>query len=122
MKTSYINPKKCHKIRSSKSSSVDYGLPIRVFVNKDSPDYKYHWGSELTDRQKRILNGEIPLESIRFNELTVIMKKAEQLGDLDSAEKAETLYNQKKYPDDETYHPSMNYEEAVNFLNNNNDI
>ena len=58
-----------------------YGLPPSVFQNKDSPDYKPNYGKKFTERQLKILNAEIPIEKVRLTEISIIMRKAESLGD-----------------------------------------
>ena len=62
-------------------SPSDYGLPPSVFQNKDSPDYKPNYGKKYTERQLKILNEEIPIEEVRLTEISIIMRKAESLGD-----------------------------------------
>ncbi len=72
--------------------SVDHGIDPRVFVNKDSPDYKPNYGKTFTERQLKILNEEIPLDQVRLQEIAVIKNKAEALGDDEKVEIAKTLY------------------------------
>ena len=47
------------------------GMDARVFVNKDSPDYRPSCGNQFTKRQQMSLNEEIPLDQVRVNEITV---------------------------------------------------
>ena len=90
------------------------GMDARVFVNKDSPDYKPNYGSQLTNRQQMILKEEIPLDQVRVNEITVIIRKAEAMDDMETAAAARILYNKKTHVDGFQF--SMTPEEAKAFL------
>ena len=41
------------------------------------PNLKRPYRPELTEKQKAVLNGEIPLDEVRINDLTMIKLKAE---------------------------------------------
>ena len=73
----------CKNYRAQKGSKYGYGQKPAwtqkarnggfcnsVFTNKDDPDYLPSYGNTYTDRQKRIMYGEIPLVEVRNNELT----------------------------------------------------
>lgn len=87
-----------------------HGMDARVFVNKDSPDYQPSYGTTLTDRQKKILDEEIPLDQVRTNEITTIIRKAEAMGDEDSVAIAKMLYGLKTHKEEFSF--SMTVDEA----------
>ena len=84
------------------------------FVNRDDPNYRPSYGTTYSQKQMDILYGVIPLDNVRINELTVLMKKAEQMGDIDSYEQAKELYCRKLDPG--IYFPKYTIEEAKAIL------
>ena len=60
------------------------------YINRDDPDYN-PYGTVYTERQNKILSGEIPVDSISTTELTKLRRKAEVIGDLSNAEIAEVF-------------------------------
>ena len=62
------------------------GDPWFSLENKDDPNYKPHYGNSYTQRQLDIINGEIDLDNIRPNELSIIFRKALQMEDPDTYE------------------------------------
>lgn len=50
--------------------------PYFSFKDKDSAEYKSQYGTAYTPRQEKILSGELPLEDIRPNELSLLKQKA----------------------------------------------
>lgn len=87
----------------------------RVYVNKDAPDYvPEYYRTPMTQRQKDIIDGRIPLDSIRKQELKVIMKKAEYQEDEDTHYEACRLYALKDNED--VYVPTFSKEEAEEML------
>ena len=91
-----------------------YGMDTRVFNNKDSPDYKPSYGNQFTARQRMILNQEMPINQIRRNEISLIIHKAEAMGDEENAAIARNLYEMKL--NEGKYQFSMNHDEAKNTL------
>ena len=87
-----------------------YGLPPSVFQNKDSPDYKPNYGKKFTERQLKILNEEIPIEEVRLTEISIIMRKAESLGDEENLDIARMLYAFKTHK--EEYQFNISAEDA----------
>lgn len=73
------------------------GLAPSVFVNKDDPNYRRQYSDTYTEKQKKIINEELPLENIRFNDLTVIIKKAEYLEDFEVFEKVREIKRRKEH-------------------------
>lgn len=63
------------------------GMNARVFVNKDDPNYKPSYGSSYTERQKKIMNGELTPDEFTQGELTLLSRKAERLEDEEALEK-----------------------------------
>lgn len=108
------NSRYANNQQKAKNKKQFYGMDARVFVNKDSPDYRPSYGKTYTERQLRILNEEIPLEEIRLNEITVIMRKAESLGDDEKLAIARVLYNVKTRKED--YRFSVSVEDAKQIL------
>ena len=90
------------------------GDPWFSLENKDDPNYKPHYGNSYTQRQLDIINGEIDLDNIRPNELSIIFRKALQMEDSDTYEIALELYNRKINP--EGYFPKYSREEAKAIL------
>lgn len=52
--------------------------PYFSFKDKDSAEYKPQYGTAYTPRQEKILSGELPLEDIRPNELSLLKQKAKK--------------------------------------------
>ena len=46
--------------------------PYFSFKDRDSVEYKPQYGTAYTLRQEKILSGELPLEDIRPNELSLL--------------------------------------------------
>ena len=57
--------------------------PYFSFKDRDSAEYKPQYGTAYTPRQEKILSGELPLEDIRPNELSLLKQKAKHLGDVE---------------------------------------
>ena len=79
-------------------------------------DYHRSLVNDYTEKQEAILNGEIPLEQLRMNELAVLVEKATARGDEEQVEIASDLYWAKKNPS--TYKPTFTQEEAKQVLQN----
>ena len=71
--------------------------PYFSFKDRDSAEYKPQYGTAYTPRQEKILSGELPLEDIRPNELSLLKQKAKHLGDMEGYEIA-TLRYTRAYP------------------------
>lgn len=108
---SSINTAKAMKYVSLKKK---YGIDARVFMNKDDPNYRYNYGTTYTERQMKILNGEIDIFTIKANEIKFIIKKAEGIGDCETCKKAEELYELRTHK--EEYRIDMSIEEARDVL------
>lgn len=90
------------------------GDPVFRCANKDSPDYKPQYGKTYTARQQAILDEQIPLDDIRATELSLLSKKAFQLGDLENYQIAQDLLQRKMDPG--VYVPPYTVEEAKEIL------
>ena len=101
------------KMTKSKRSKLD-GSARFSYINKDSSDYVRPYPPMYTERQTQILSGEIPLENIRLQELSIIINKANYNNDEGNAALAEYLYLVKKHPDE--YKPMMDDKEAKKVL------
>lgn len=84
------------------------------FVNKEDPSYRPTYGKILTEKQMLILNGTIPLEEVRPNEVTILLRKAEVIGDERILEDAQMLYERKHHPKE--YWPAYTVKEAMEVL------
>ena len=94
------------------------GNPSFKYVLKDSPDYRPPCGNEYTERQLRILNGEIALSEIRANELANLKSKALRFSDTESYEIADALYEEKLCPAEHHFRDSWTAEYAEWVLQN----
>lgn len=77
-------------------------------------EYNRNLARDYTEKQKAILNGEIPLEEMRTTELVALVAKATARGDAEDAEIAICLYDAKKNPS--KYKPTCTQEEAKHIL------
>ena len=68
--------------------------PYFSFKDRDSAEYKPQYGTAYTPRQEKILSGELPLEDIRPNELSLLKQKAKHLGDVEGYEIATLRYEE----------------------------
>lgn len=100
--------------KKASTEKARHGMDARVFVNKDSPDYKPSYGTTLTNRQKKILNEEIPLDQVRTNEIAIIIHKSEAMGDEENASIAKMLYGLKTHKDEFAF--SLTANEAKDVL------
>lgn len=82
------------------------------------PDREKLYGSTYTERQNRILSGDLPWEIVPTREISLLINKTKQLGDMELYEKAVTLRELKKSQG--TYIPQMTPEEAKEILKNLN--
>lgn len=85
-KNSYGKGTSINKLHRSYRSKLDSSAWFR-FIDKDSPEYqliKYGRSSEYSERQKKILSEEIPLEQVRLNELSRLANKAKTFGDMET--------------------------------------
>lgn len=102
------------KIRcASKRSPLDSKAKIS-FVNRDSPDYRPSYGTVYSPKQQAILGDEIPLSEVPLNQITVLMRKAESMGDIPAYEKAKELRELKNLPN--TYKPNLTANDARDIL------
>lgn len=81
-----------------------------VYSNERQQSY----GKTYTVRQQSILCGELPLDLVRLQELTLLVQKAESLQDYGSMELAQELYDKKLAGD--TYFPTYSKEESMRIL------
>lgn len=88
--------------------------PYFSFKDRDSAEYKPQYGTAYTPRQEKILSGELPLEDIRPNELSLLKQKAKHLGDMEGYEIATLRYEEMLHPLDAYKHYTA--EEAAEIL------
>lgn len=111
-KNSYGKCTSINKLHRSNRSKLDSSAWFR-FIDKDSPEYqliKNGRSFEYSERQKKILSEEIPLEQVRLNELSRLANKAKTFGDMETYNTAMMLREEKLYPDN--YHSELTTEEA----------
>ena len=83
------------------------------FNNVDAPDYrKAYCDAPYSEKQRRILAGEIPLDQVRTNELTKILNKALEQDDSETEEKVRQMKYEKRYPE-RAHMPRRTKEEVV---------
>ena len=75
---------------------------------------RFRYGKQYTERQMMILREEISLDQIRKNEVCIIIRKAEAMGDEMTATAARIIYGKKT--NEGRYQFSMSGEEARNAL------
>ncbi len=90
------------------------GMDIRVFVNKDSPDYEKPCADTYSARQLDMISGALDPAKVRLNELRGLIYKADKLGDIELAGRMEEIYNRRRNPD--MYAPDISYGEAIQLL------
>lgn len=86
---------------------------LDIHIKRKDPNYN-PYGTVYTDKQTMILDGVVPVETVRLSELAILVKKAEKMGDRDNAELARQLYEQKSNP--ESYFPPYSLGEAKAIL------
>ena len=89
--------------------------PYFSFKDRDSVEYKPQYGTAYTLRQEKILSGELPLEDIRPNELSLLKQKAKHLGDMEGYEIATLRYEEMLHPLD-AYYNHYTAKEAAEIL------
>ncbi len=82
--------------------------PFFRYADKSSPDYTPQYGKKYTARQVDILAGRLPLNDTYLNELSILYRKAERLGDTEHYKIALRLYQKKKLK----YAPKYSVKEA----------
>lgn len=83
--------------RATKQRDINGGFYDSVFMDKDSPDYRPNYGRKYTERQIKIIQDEIPLDEVRLNELSIILRKAENIEDEPVIRKIQKLRKRKTY-------------------------
>lgn len=68
---------------------------------------KQMFGLDYTDRQRAILNDDIPIDEVRLTELTAIIKKADERADAMNYDIAKGYYDLKLHPCDYMPHYTM---------------
>ena len=82
--------------------------PYFSFKDRDSVEYKPQYGTAYTPRQEKILSGELPLEDIRPNELSLLKQ-------MEGYEIATLRYEEMLHPLD-AYYNHYTAEEAAEIL------
>ena len=84
----------------------------------DDSNHPKNYGSTYTERQLKILSGEIPWEVVRFNQLTLLANKAQAMGDDESHKIVLQMIECKK--NQKAYTPQITPNEAREILKNLN--
>lgn len=107
---------KCHRIKTeSRKSNLD-GRGFIRFVNKDDPAYKKPCGKTYTEKQLKLLSGEIAWETTPLGQLTRLLYKAETLNDAEATAKAREMRDLKIKQRDAGYTPDLTVDEAKDIL------
>ena len=83
-------------------------------TDPNDPNRVKNYGRTYTERQLRILSGDLPWEIVKQTEITIVMNKAKAMGDDENHKKAAILRELKQ--NQEGYHPQMTVEEALEIL------
>ena len=102
-------------VGKSKKSKLD-GRGQFNFVNTDDPNYKKPCGKTYSEKQLKLLTGEIPWETTPLQQLTVLLYKTEQLNDVAAYKTAKELRDLKLRQRDSSYKPDLTVEEAEDIL------
>lgn len=109
-----INTFKSHVRRvigqSNGRTAKERKLKRTAFYDNDKNNY----GTTYTERQLRILSGELPWEVVPQHEITLLMNKAQAMEDDENYKHAAMLRELKQGQDD--YHPQITVEEAQDIL------
>ena len=84
------------------------------YTDPNDPNRQKCYGRTYTERQLRILSGDLPWEVGRQTEITLVMNKAKAMDDEENYKKAALLRELKL--NQEGYHPQMTVEEALEIL------
>lgn len=95
-----------------------FGKPLKERMLKrtdpNDPNRQKNYGSKYTDRQLRILSGDLPWELVPQHEITLLMNKARAMEDDEGYRQAALLRELKLKQED--YHPQITVEEALVIL------
>lgn len=83
-------------------------------TDPNDPNRQKCYGRTYTERQLRILSGDLPWEVARQTEITLVMNKAKAMDDDENYKQAAMLRELKQNQDG--YHPQMTVEEALEIL------
>lgn len=83
-------------------------------TDPNDPNRVKNYGSTYTERQLRILTGDLPWEVVRQTEITIVMNKAKAMDDDVNYKQAALLRELKLRQED--YRPRITVEEARNIL------
>lgn len=113
----YYYPKKgekAHRVVGASGKGKSDSSAYFFFENKDDPNYKKKYGKKYSEKQLMLLSGEIPWETTPINQITILMRKAEAMGDTENYEKAKRLHQLKSEQD--VFVPDLSKEEALDIL------
>ena len=83
-------------------------------TDPNDPNRVKNYGTTYTERQLRILSGDLPWELVPQREITLLMRKAKAMGDDEGFKQAALLQEMKMGQDD--YRPQITVEEARDIL------
>lgn len=84
MKKYYFKQKggNTHRIKGQSRKSELDSRAYFYFENKDDPNYQKKYGKNYSEKQLMLLSGEVPWETTPINQITTLMRKAEQIPQL----------------------------------------
>lgn len=109
---------KYSRVRGKSNKSALDSRAIFNFVDKNDPDYKRPCGKDYTERQRKLLSGEIEWQTTRLTDIRALLDKARLLNDTSAIKKAEELYALKVKQRENKYVPNLTEEEARDILRN----
>ena len=109
-----INTFKRHVTRVARASFGRHPERKLKHSNPNDPNRVKNYGSTYTERQLRILSGDLPWEVVRQTEITIVMNKARAMDDEENYKQAALLRELKLRQED--YRPQITVEEARNIL------
>lgn len=83
-------------------------------TDPNDPNRVKNYGRTYTERQLRLLSGDLPWKIVKQTEITIIMRKAEAMDDEENYKKAALLRELKLRQED--YRPQITVEEARSIL------
>lgn len=111
----FSQQKYSHIKSRSKRSKLD-GRGQFNFVNKDDPNYQKPYGTDYSEKQRKLLSGEVAWETTRLNEITRLLNKAVAFKDEEAIKKAQELRTLKVKQIENKYVPDLTVDEAKEIL------
>ena len=96
----FIEGRTAKRIHTKSNRGSNDSHAVFRYLNTDAPGYrKSYCDAPYSEKQRRILSREIPLDQIRMNELTKILTKAIAQDDADTEKKVRQMKYEKMNPE-----------------------